>query len=148
MSQRLIIPLNIIKKSTSIPQNQTESNMSMRKQSVDVIATEVFAEYTADKMIQFLSQASDQLKKVARESMHINLRGGIGNGKDGKYKACYLTNPNYNQHLRGYHKFKRFVSVSNVFSIQAYRRNSCVLNHIIVRLDYYHDQTVQDNIVY
>ena len=113
--------------------------MARRKFSVESMTDELFGLYTPQKMTQFLSTASEQLKKVARDSLEIVLCGGIGDGHDNKIKGIYFTNENFNAHLRGYQQFKRFVATSNVFIIEIYRRNACVLHHIIIRYDYYQE---------
>ena len=101
---------------------------------IDNTATQIFEEYTADKMTNFLGNASAQLKKVAHTFLKINLFGGMGDGRENKRRGCYLSNKAFRSHLKGYDNFKRFVSASNVFLIQIYRNNSAILSHIIKRL--------------
>ena len=72
--------------------------------------------------------------------------GGIGNGINNKYKAIYFTNKHFNEHLRGFTRFKHLVATSNVFSIEIYRRNSIVLCHIIFRYDHYHDEANKEEL--
>ena len=59
--------------------NQSQS-IKMNKQSVEKQCTELFEEYNPNKMNQFLTTASEQLKKVSRNAIHILICGGMGNG--------------------------------------------------------------------
>ena len=67
---------------------------------------DLFGDCMPHKKTQFLSKASEQLKKV----------------------GCPLTIPNYIAHLTEAYQFERFIAISNALSIQICRRNSSVVH--------------------
>ena len=110
--------------------------MDHTKEDVNGIATKTFANYTPSKLKSILKSVIPHLQTISIDSFTINCFGGIGDGKDNKYRACYLTNSEYNAHLKGLNEFESILGIDNFLSIYFYRNNCIVLKQMIDRLEH------------
>ena len=106
----------------------------MSRESVEGLATTIFSQYTPQFMVTFLSNTTANLTEVAKEFIHICLCGGIGDGKDRKYRGLYLTHDHMRTHLDGFDDIQQYLAASDVMMVICYRWNGILLQHISKKL--------------
>ena len=69
------------------------------KEDVNGVAISSFNDQTPSKKNSILESLMQHLKKMSIYLFTINCFDGIGNGRDDKCRAYYLTKSEYNEHL-------------------------------------------------
>lgn len=108
--------------------------MSRNKESVDDNARQKFVNYDPDLMVPRLEKNSAYMGECAVATLDVCWLGGIGNGKNNQYEACYLSNEIYRKHIKGFPLIEPYIAQSNQFGCSIYRWNVGVLYHIDMRL--------------
>ena len=103
--------------------------MALRTEVAD-LATATFRQYTPQYMKSFLSTTIQHLRKVSKDFLHICLFGGIGNGRDNKWRGLYLDHEYMEAHLGGFSEFEKYLAASDVFMVHVYRWNGIILQHL------------------
>ena len=104
------------------------------KESVEGIADKILGEFTGAKMKGFLKETEENLQLVSTNFMHICWRGGIGNGREYKWRGIYLTNKSFSNHIKELPDFEHYLAASTIIMVQMYRWAGIILNHISSRL--------------
>ena len=115
--------------------------------SIDInsITTNLFQEFTPQKMMNLFGGLQSNLVNVATTTLQICMYG------IGDKKSNYLINPFMKETLSKFDEWKNFIPEDGLGIVMKFKSNAMILAHIIKRMSYYQSnpsklQQIEDKI--